>query len=97
MVDAQGVIMNDTAQIILAIGTLVTALSTLILGLVNRNTINTVKTQTDGMLAGMQIKAEQLGHAKGKIEEIEHQRDNLPTDPADPVKVEIVKIPPLKP
>lgn len=95
--------MNDTAQIILAIGTLVTALSTLILGIVNRNTINTVKTQTDGMLAGMQIKAEELGHAKGKADEIQYQRDNppaaapgiMPTD--EPVKVEITKIPPLKP
>lgn len=94
--------MNDTAQIILAIGTLVTALSTLILGLVNRNTINTVKTQTDGMLISMQTKAEELGHAKGKADEIQYQRDNpapatIHTDPADPVKVEIVKIPPLKP
>lgn len=91
--------MNDTAQIILAIGTLVTALSTLILGLVNRNTINTVKTQTDGMLAGMQVKAEELGHAKGKADEIQYQRDNpvqagLPASD-EAVKVEITKIPPM--
>lgn len=94
--------MNDTAQIILAIGTLVTALSTLILGLVNRNTINTVKTQTDGMVSSLQAAAHRLGAAEGKADEIQYQRDNPQQVQAsiasdEPVKVEITKIPPLKP
>lgn len=84
--------MNDTAQVIIAIATLVTSLGTIILGLVNRQTINTVKTQTDGMIAALKVDAKEHGRAEGKIEEMQHQLDQ---HAREPVKVDIVKVPTL--
>lgn len=81
--------MNDTAQIIIAVATLITSLGTIILGLVNRSTINTVKTQTDGMLIGLKHDAHEKGRLLGVAETVELQKSV--TD--EPLKVEVVKIP----
>lgn len=60
--------MNDTAQIIIAMATLITACGTLILGLVNRTTIKTVEQQTNGMILSMKNSARAEGLAQGRAE-----------------------------
>lgn len=85
--------MNDTAQIIVAIATLVTAVGSFIMSWVNRGVIQKVQRQTNGLMAEMKESAEAKGNLQGRADE---KSDRALLD-ADTVKVEITKIPPLTP
>jgi len=61
--------MNDTAQIIVAVATLVTALGSFIMSWVNRGTINRVQEQTNGLMKKMEIGAEARGNLQGRVDE----------------------------
>lgn len=90
--------MNDTAQIIMASATLVTAIGTLILGIINRGTIKMVQSQTDGIMNVMKADAREGGRLAGVAEaKIIHDDAAASIAASEPQKVEIVKIPPLKP
>lgn len=90
--------MNDTAQIIVAIATLVTSIGTVILGIVNRQSIRTVQMQTDGIMNVMKADAREGGRLADVAEaKVMHQDAAAIIAAAEPTKVEIVKIPPIKP
>jgi hypothetical protein len=61
--------MNDTAQIIVAVATLVTAVGSFIMSWVNRGTINKVQQQTNGLMKKMEIGAEARGNLQGRTDE----------------------------
>lgn len=61
--------MNDTAQIIIAVATLITSIGTIVLGLVNRKTITTIQTQTNGMMKKLETAAAAKGNLQGREDE----------------------------
>lgn len=85
--------MNDTAQIIIAVATLITSLGSVIVALVNKTAITTIQSQTNGMMKKLEEAAGAKGNLQGRADE---RREHL-LDKDEPVKVEITKIPPLKP
>lgn len=79
--------MNDTAQIIVAIATLITSVGAVVMSFINRGTLKTVQAQTNGMMEKLGIASEAKGNLAGRAEaklEGEHVQ-----------KVEVTKIPPL--
>lgn len=92
--------MNDTAQILMATGTVITAigtLTTLILGILNRQTIRSVQSQTDGIMNVMRADMRESGRLAGVAEsQTSHAEAAALVAAAEPTKVEIVKVPPLK-
>lgn len=83
--------MDPTAQIIVAYSTLVTAVTAAIIGLINAVRINKVQRQTNGLMAEMKASAKAEGNLQGRADEKEDQALKV----ADPLKVEIVKVPPI--
>jgi hypothetical protein len=67
---------NDTAQIILSVATLVTSLGTIILGLYNRKTALNIEKQTNGLMVEMKATARKEGVEAGK--EIQFKQDHTP-------------------
>jgi hypothetical protein len=68
--------MNDTAQIIVAVATLVTAVGSFIMSWVNRGTINKVQQQTNGLMAEIKTASEAKGNLQGRADEKQSQRDH---------------------
>lgn len=83
--------MNDTAQIIIAVSTLITAMAAAIISLKNAFSIHTIQKQTDGLMQKLEEAAEAKGNLQGRKDEGEKHM----LEKEEPVKVEIVKIPPL--
>jgi hypothetical protein len=61
--------MNDTAQIILSIATLVTAIAAAIVSMFNNITVRKVQRQTNGLMAKMEIAATAAGNLQGRAEQ----------------------------
>jgi hypothetical protein len=96
--------MNETAQIIVAIATLVTAMSAAIISLVNTlrigrvaGNVETIEKATNSMKDALVSATAKASLAEGTALGLQQGRDEgRPSD--DPIKVDIVKIPtPLKP
>jgi len=72
--------MNDTAQIIIAVATLITSVGTIILGIVNRQTALKIEKQTNGLLSELKDASKRegivQGTAEGRASEIQFQRDH---------------------
>lgn len=61
--------MNDTAQIILSISTLLTSIGAVIASLRNHSNIKKVQEQTNGLMAEMKQSAEDRGNLQGRADE----------------------------
>src|SRR6185436_1199571 len=85
--------MNDTAQIIVAVATLVTAMGSFVMSWVNRGTIKSVQAQTNGMIAKIEAASEAKGNLQGRYDEKQDRLSNRAAD--EPAKAGIKKIPPL--
>lgn len=94
--------MNDTAQIIVAIATLVTALTAAVISLVNAfrltrvaNNVQVIEKATNSMKDALVKASKEASLAEGTALGLEQGRNEgkLPID--EPVKVEITKIPPM--
>jgi hypothetical protein len=72
--------MSETAQIIVAIATLVTAVGSFIMSWVNRGTINKVQQQTNGLMAEMKLSSEAKGNLQGRADEKQHRKDHPDAD-----------------
>lgn len=79
--------MDPTAQIIIAIATLVTALGSVVMAFINRQTLKTVQAQTNGMMEKLGIASEAKGNLAGRAE--------AKAEGETVQKVEVTKIPPL--
>jgi len=60
--------MNETAQIILSIATLITAVAAAIVSLFNNFTVRKVQRQTNGLMAKMEIAATAAGNLQGRAD-----------------------------
>ena len=66
--------MTGTVQIIVAIVTMLAAVGTTVLGFMNRQVLDTVQKQTNGLMAIMRKDAEDKGRAEEKAEEMERNK-----------------------
>lgn len=94
--------MDPTAQIIVAYATLVTAISAAIVSLVNTyrigrvaKNVQVIETATNSMKDQLVLATAKASLAEGTAVGLAQGRAEGMTD--DPLKVEIVKVPPLKP
>lgn len=82
--------MNDTAQIILSVATLVTSIGAVVATLRNHSKIQEVQKQTNGLMAEMKSSAEARGNLQGRADE----KHDSELRGSEPVKVDIVSVPP---
>jgi hypothetical protein len=61
--------MNDTAQIILSVATLVTAIAAAVVSLFNNVTVRRVQRQTNGLMAKMEVAATAAGNLQGRADQ----------------------------
>lgn len=96
--------MDPTAQIIVAYATLVTAISAAIVSLVNTyrigkvaKNVQVIETATNSMKDQLVLATAKASLAEGTATGLAQGRAEHVVVSDDPLKVEIVKVPPLKP
>lgn len=97
--------MNDTAQIIVAIGTLITAITAAAISLANAfrltkvaENVQTIEKATNSMKDALVAATARASFGEGEAKGLAQGRgESRAGGDEDPVKVEITKIPPFKP